>query len=256
MNDEKITAVIVEDDDEASFLLGKYLLEITGIELLSSHSTSESALPAILKSKPGIVFLDVELPGKSGIDLLEDLGKAGVRPCVIFTTAHNQYAIRAIRHAAFDYLLKPIDRDDLLVAVTRFRNDRRQQGFEQKVERMFSRLDRWKKISLNTQAGLILLDPAEIVYCMADWNYTHIFLLNDRKETVTMNIGKLVEVLPPWRFIRISRSIVINIAFLDRIDKRSKKCILVAGNKRYELPVPAGNVGKIEKEIEGLCKNL
>jgi len=252
MNSDIITSIIVEDDIEACLLLRNYLQDIPGIELISYHSNAEEALPSIIKGSPDIIFLDVELPKKSGMELLEDIQKVSINPCIIFTTAHNHYAVKAIKFAAFDYLLKPIDKDELLITITRFKMIRQHYNFEKKINLLFSHLDVTKKIKFNTQNGIIVVNLDDIIYCKADWNYTTLYLVKDRIETVTMNIGKLQESLPEQIFIKISRSLMINVNYIDKINKRMRKCYLLADNKKYELSIPVFNIKRIDSALNKL----
>lgn len=249
MPEERIGTIIVEDDKEASFLLRKYLQEIPGMEILSCHATAEEAYTSILQYLPEILFLDIELPGKSGIELLEEVRKTPYNPCVVFTTAFNHFALKAIKLAAFDYLLKPIDKEELLNTVAKFKMHRHENNFNQKLNLFISHLGAGNRIRLHTQNGLIFLNPDEILYCKAEWNYTIIYLINDRTETVSLNIGKLRKLLPEKPFPRISRSIIINTRFLEKINKRSRKCILADGRQKIELPIPIYNIKRIDEEL-------
>lgn len=249
MTEDRIRTIIVEDDREASVLLRKYLQEIPGIEVISFHSTAEEASLSILKHLPDIIFLDIELPGKSGIELLEEIRKTSFNPCVIFTTAFNNYALRAIKLAAFDYLLKPIDKEELLSTLAKFKIQHRETGFIQKINLFFSHLGSENKLKLNTQNGLIFLNLDDIIYCKAEWNYTVIHLIHDRSETVSVNIGKLRKLLPEKAFPRISRSIIIHTRFLEKINKRSRKCILADGQRKIELPIPRFNIKRLDEEL-------
>jgi len=176
MQTHNITILVVDDDPPSRQLIEKYLHTIPGITLLPSASEAETALSAILEHNPDLVFLDVEMPGKSGFDLLEELRKLDLSPCIVFQTAYNQYAIEAIRHAAFDYLLKPVDKEDLLKVLSRYKGHCQQNSLQGKLDDLIRHLHEHQKIRFNTRHGFLMIDPCDILYCQADWSYTERWL--------------------------------------------------------------------------------
>ena len=116
----KIKCVVIDDEKEACDRLESLLGKISYIDLIAKKTDAESGIKAIIESSPEIVFLDVEMPAKSGFDVVNEIHKIGLYPTFIFVTGYNQYAIKAIRNAAFDYLLKPVDIDELKEAINRF----------------------------------------------------------------------------------------------------------------------------------------
>jgi len=248
MKEDKITVMIVDDDIKSQQVLEYHLRSIPGIEILSIASSADEAYRFLLETVPDLIFLDVEMPGKTGFDLLYEIRKLGIKPCIIFQTAFDKYAIEAIKHAAFDYLLKPIDKEELLKALARVRNSRHQHTLEEKVESLISRIKSAEKIRFNTRAGFILIDPGEIIYCKADWSYTEIWFLKEKKEVVTMNIGKLESILPSEKFIRISRSIIINKDHVNRLNCKTRIITLSKTNDKYEFKISQENL----KSLKGL----
>ena len=117
---KNITCIIIDDEKEACDRLERLLGLIPGISVLTTETNPDMGIDEVVKLCPEIIFLDVEMPGKNGFDVVKEITKHGLFPTFIFVTGYNQYAIKAIRNAAFDYLLKPVDVDELKEAVKRF----------------------------------------------------------------------------------------------------------------------------------------
>ena len=234
---EKVRCIIVEDLEAPRAFLEKELQRFEALQLIGAYGSAEAALENIIPDKPQLIFLDVELPQKSGFDFLTDLKRINLHPCIIFTTAYDQYAIQAIKHAAFDYLLKPIDPEELTITINRYLNQASSCSMEEKIDKLLEHVNPNHKIRFNTRQGFILVSPAEIIYGEADWNYTRIFLTGDRQETISINIGKVLEKLPSGQFVRISRSHAINPKFLVKVNRKTKIITLKSGEHIFELPV-------------------
>jgi two-component system LytT family response regulator len=181
----RISAVIIDDEEHCIESLKKYLEEDTRIEIIKSISDSTKAIEQIIKIKPDLLFLDVEMPGVSGIEILQGLNQTSVKPFVIFITSFDKYTIDAIRASAFDYLLKPINKTELALSIERFLNS----FYKKEIETNYYSLlahSLQSKIRFNTTGGFILIDPMDILYIQADWNYSEIHLINNRKEVVVI----------------------------------------------------------------------
>jgi len=116
----KIKCVVIDDEKEACDRLEALLCKISNLDVIAQETNADSGIKTIIELSPEIVFLDVEMPNKSGFDVVKEVNESGLQPTFIFVTGYNQYAIKAIRNAAFDYLLKPVDIDELKEAVNRF----------------------------------------------------------------------------------------------------------------------------------------
>ncbi len=251
MAQEKISVLIVDDDKKSQEVLVHHLAAITDIEILGIASSADEAYRFLLENIPDLIFLDVEMPGKSGFDLLSDIRKLNIKFGIIFQTAFDKYAIQAIKSAAFDYLLKPIDQAELLEALVKFRNSRNQQHLEEKVEQLIRQIKPVEKVRFNTRSGFIMINPAEIVYCKADWSYTEIYLSDGKMIVVSMNIGKVEALLDPDAFFRISRSIIIAIKAIASVNRKNHSCIITYGGKELTLKVTAGHMKKLDDRLGG-----
>ncbi len=247
--DQQITALVVDDDKRSREVLSLHLRSIPGITVIGAARDADEALHMLMDKVPDILFLDVEMPGKTGFDLVADLKRRNIQTCVVFQTAFNHYAIQAIKTAAFDYLMKPIDPDELREVVAKYRVSHKKEGFEDKIDRLLDHLNPHKKIKLHTSRGFILIDPNEIYYCEADWNYSIVYYGDQQKETLCINLGKLLEMLPSTYFFRINRSIAINTRYLTCVSRKTHKCTIQKGFAEFSFTITARAIKDLEKQF-------
>jgi two-component system, LytTR family, response regulator len=246
MKAEPTKAMIVEDLYEGRLLLENLLKEYSNIALVASVRTVDEATLAYLKHRPGLVFLDVELDGRTGFEFLENIRGIDNRLKVIFTTAFDHYAVEAIRHAAFDYLLKPLDPYELKLTIQRYFESETPSAFDRNLATLKSSLQN-KPLKLNKKHGFVLVNPFDILCCQADWNYTEITLADGVRHLVTINIGKMEKQLPPSDFIRANRSLILNLNHLQQVDKAQKICLLKSGNQEIAIPLTVAKIRKLER---------
>lgn len=244
--DHSITALVVDDDQRSREVLTLHLGAIPGIKVIGAACSAGEAITILMEKVPNILFLDVEMPGKTGFDLVSDLRRLNIQTCIVFQTAYDRYAIQAIKSAAFDYLMKPIDPEELRELVTKYRAGKPQLQLSCKIDDLLSHLNAHKKIRFNTRTGFIMIDPSEIVYCQADWNYTEIWLSKNKREVVTMNISRVAELLSPETFVKISRSLLINRLLIGKLNRKSRILTLVKGDEQFELRVAASHLDALK----------
>ena len=172
---EKIKAIIVDDEPEARDIIASLLADFGDVEVLSKDESVDDAYLSIVRHEPDLVFLDIDMPKKNGFELIHKLKASKYSPAVIFITAYNQFAIDAIKHAAFDYLLKPVDIDELKRSIVRYKEEVRSKSTLSRIENLLQALQE-EKIRFNARTGTIYINPAEIVYCQADGNYSDLYL--------------------------------------------------------------------------------
>ena len=194
------------------------------------------------------------MPGKDGFELLREILNENMQPEVIFVTAFDKFAIDAIRFSALDYLLKPVSPYDLQNALIRFLGKPNNPDIANTTASLHILLEKTvlhaNKLKFNTHSGFFMVSPEDIIYVQADWNYSEVFLDDQKSELITINIGKLEEMLPKHLFYRISRSIIINISYLKRINRKKRIAILEKNGKEYTFKIPLLNIRKIENFIE------
>lgn len=243
-----ISAIIIDDEPDAINLLEDLLKDFDEIKITATADNVNTAFEVIKDQTPDLVFLDIQMPEQNGFELIKKLKTENLNHAIIFVTAYDQYAIQAVKHAAFDYLLKPVDRDELKEAIGRFRKVK-QDDLRERLNCLLDKLERPQKIRFNVRTGYILIDPEEIVYCQADGNYTDIFLTTREKEIVTYNLSNVWKMFPEKNFFRISRFNIINLKFLTRVDRKSKTCELTAVGHTYRLPLPKKQMKELKKTI-------
>jgi two-component system LytT family response regulator len=170
---------------------------------------------AIKKEKPDLIFLDIEMPWMNGFEMLEVLGE--IYFSVIFTTAHDQFAAKAFRISAVDYLLKPIDAGDLKEAVRKAQQKVEQQQGHANIEnllRNFKQPSSQQKIALPYRDGYEFVEVTHIIYCQAEGAYTKVFLDNKKYIVVSKTLGDIEELLPTDLFQRIHHSTVVNLDYV------------------------------------------
>ena len=175
-----IETLIVEDEKDAQCLLRDLLLEIEDVIVVDIVGDVDTAMTSVMKHNPDLIFLDINLPRKNGFELIHELRSLDMSIPVIFTTGFDEYAVSALRHGAIDYLIKPIDRDELKVAIIRYTQSAKK-DFATKMDQLLQKLNNIK-VRFNNRTGYILIDPEDIMYCEAAGNYTIIYL--DRKSVV------------------------------------------------------------------------
>ncbi|MDZ7742440.1 MAG: LytTR family DNA-binding domain-containing protein [Bacteroidota bacterium] len=235
METKKFKAVIIDDEDDAREILKKLLAAYPEIKVVNLSSNVAEARAAVIANEPDIVFLDIEMPGKSGLDLAREIRDQGIETDIIFTTAFNQHAIEAFKVAAFDYLLKPVDPDKLSETLKRFREENRKSSLNEKLE-VLNGILAPQKLRFNTKGGYIKLNPLNIIYFEADGNYTHVYLNSGRKECVSQQIGKIEDQLNHG-FVRINRSVIINKEFIGSFERKCKKIKLINELEEIEFKV-------------------
>jgi two-component system, LytTR family, response regulator len=213
-----ITATIVDDEPDCCeslvVLLERWCPEVKVLDICYS---GEAAIQSVKEHTPQILFLDIEMPFMNGFELLEHLG--GINFELIFTTSYNQYAIKAIRFSALDYLLKPVDREELQSAVQKAAQ-RKQHLLPQQLHLLLEKLKHpaaaLHKIAVPTMEGFQLLAADAIISCESDSNYTHIFLKDKRKLTASRSLKEMEEILEPYPFIRVHHSHIVNINEVEK----------------------------------------
>jgi len=216
-----IRALIVDDElnnrENLKSLLGEYCKEV---EVIGMADSVDSAFRIIKSNKPDLLFLDIKMPKKDGFALLEQLGDIDFE--VIIVTAYDQYAIQAIKFCAIDYLLKPINVVDLSQAVDSVAKRLDQKQENERLKQLISHLDkkdRSTKIGLASQNKIDFVEIARISRCEADNNYTHVYLDNKEKMTISKTLKEFEELLSDHGFIRIHQSHLVNSAHIQSLQK-------------------------------------
>lgn len=216
-----IRAVIVDDEQNSSEALEILLKESCPyVQILANCNSAELALEKIPRLKPDLIFLDIEMPNINGFQLLERLPEKNFE--VIFTTSYDQYAVKAFKFSALDYLLKPIDRDELEQAVQKLEKPVQHNLTEQLtilMQRISQPPSAFQKIALPTMQGLELVPVSSIISCTSNNNYTEFILSDKRKILVSRTLKDVEEMLHDYSFVRVHNSHIINLNAVTRYVK-------------------------------------
>lgn len=228
-----IKAVIIDDEPKAIQSLVWELSNFNDeLEVIATFTEPEKAIQYLETSKIDCLFLDIEMPTMDGFQFLEKLDDKDF--AIIITTAYNEYAITALKNEAIDYLLKPIDTDDLKETISKIKKhitrgfsvDR----FEDILLKFNNKLNH-KKITINTDGKLVFLEPRDIFYVESDGNYSTLYLSDKKKIVVTKKLKEINELLPKDHFFRIHNSYIINLHKIKEFLKSDGYVVLESNAK-------------------------
>lgn len=245
-----IRAIIIDDETHCISRLRSLLEECCkeNIQVAGAFQSADEGLSAIMKLQPALVFLDVQMNGQTGFDLLRKIQSVNFE--VIFTTAYEKYAVQAFKFSAIDYLLKPIDADDLLQAVAKVNHKIAGNEMSRRLDALFHNLKNIhepKKISISTVDGLTFLDVNDIVRCQSHINYTTIYLKTNQKITVSRTLKEFEELLGDYNFYRVHNSHLINLACIKKYNKGKSGVITMSDHSEIDVSL---------RRKEGLLKKL
>lgn len=234
---QKLRALIVDDEENARKLLAKLLEETLSFNEICFADSVSAANHELKEFDPDMIFLDIKMPGKDGFAIIQELRYKTKIPAIVFVTAYEQYAIQAIKHHAFDYLLKPVNRKELKQCVMKFIGSKEEElrGKESIIEGESH--DRIERIRVNTRNGTIFINPSVILFCKADGNYTTI-CTGEKKHLCSMNLGRVEEQLPRNGFIRVGRSHIVNLEYLTVLDRKECNVTLERAGESVTIKIP------------------
>lgn len=214
-----IRALIVDDEAEARGALRVILQRrAPDVEVVAEGTSVVEAIALIAQHRPDLLFLDVQMPGGDGFELLKQLGSWNFD--VVFTTGSSQHAIQAIRFSALDYLMKPVLGDELRAAIDRHiakhLTDKDVQAHL--LHNIAQPDERTMKLSITSGDRTLAIDPADITWCQADDNYTALHLADDRRLIAARTLMDYDRMLSPLGFIRVHKSALVNRRHVDGID--------------------------------------
>ena len=225
--------LLIDDDDFARETLEDIIIDISELEILKSLSESKMAIKYLATLQPDIVFLDINMPNKSGIDIQKEIIDLQLDTKVIFTTSHEEYVVEAFKNKAFDYLVKPISKTELKNTLKRLFKQNKNIPVQIPVNTASNN----NGIVIKNGFSTLLLKSDEIIYIEADGSYSNIYLIHGKTEVISKNIGKIEYLFSNEPFFKISRSNIINLKYLKKIDRLKKIVLLTCNSKNIELKV-------------------
>lgn len=236
-----IKAVIIEDEKKSAELLTQLLQKnCPDITILGKAENVKEGIDLVNKVRPELVFLDVMMPDGSGFDVLEKL--KDLKFDVIFTTATDKFAVKAIKYSALDYLLKPIETEELINAVKKVLDRNKSRPGETNEENLRSLLEnvrqnesQFSKITLPTGHAYEIVLIKDIIRCEANDNYTNVYLANGKKFLVSGTLKHYEDLLPEKDFTRVHHSHLINMNHMTRFVKEEGGYAVMSDNSKVEV---------------------
>lgn len=247
-----IRAVIIDDEPATRVALSALLREhCPDVTIAREAGSVEEGFRIISEVRPDLVFLDIRMQDGSGFDLLKKFDKVDFH--VIFVTAYEEYAIKAFRFSAIDYLLKPVDADELISAMAKFRQQAHAER-DLRVKTMINNLrfqeKHHKKIVLRTSEKFHFVEVTDIIYCESDGNYTTFFLRNHNQVIVSRPLKEFEELLSDYAFFRPHKSFLVNLSYLTGFEKSEGGYIILKDD--VKIPVSYRKKDEFLKIVEGL----
>lgn len=228
-----IRAVIVDDEKKAIDSLSWELTNFSDrVEVVATFQDPEVAINYLNNHTPDCVFLDINMPTMDGFQFLDKLEKKDF--AIVITTAYNEYALKALKHEAIDYLLKPIDSDDLKDTLKKIKKHH-SNGFPiAKIEEVlvnFNKNFNQKKVTINTDGKLLFLETDNIIYIESDGNYSTIIMADNQKIVVTKKLKEVNAILPDNYFFRIHNSYIVNLHKIKEFIKNDGYVVMQTNDK-------------------------
>lgn len=252
-----ITAILIDDDsnlrDGMRELLSFYAPDIA---IVGEAEDVAGGVTVIDKLKPQVVFLDIQLNDGTGFDVLEQLAKknGSTNAHIVFITAHEEYAIKAFRFSALDFLLKPVDPDELETVIAKIRTVLEKNNsyahIDLLLENIRKKVDNFKRIALTTSDGIHLFEVSDIIRCEGEDNYTTFYIKNNKPLIISRTLKEYEELLSEYGFERIHQSHLINIAYLKSYVKKDGGYVVMADNT--QLPISQRKKERLQEIIKSL----
>jgi two-component system LytT family response regulator len=239
-----IRTIIIDDEPHCSkALLNDLQKNCPTVDVLQTCASAKEGIMAIKKEKPDLIFLDIEMPWMNGFEMLEMLDE--IHFSVIFTTAHDQFAAKAFRISAVDYLLKPIDSSDLKTAVQKVEKKMDEGSSLQHITNLLRNMKQPgadQKIALPQREGYEFVDVSSIIYCGAEGAYTKVLMTDKKTMLISRTLGDVEELLPPELFQRIHHSSLVNVEYISQFLRTDGGYVVLKNGEKL-------SVSKAKKEM-------
>lgn len=249
-----ITALLIDDDSNLrngmKSLLARYAPEI---RIVGEADSVETGVPLLLQNPPQVLFLDIHLGDGSGFDLLEEVNKKGkLNSQIVFITAHEQYAVKAFRFSALDFLLKPVDPEELQKVIGKLKDviDKNDNvaHIDLLLENIRKKVDNFKRIALSNSDGIHLFEVSDIIRCESEDNYTKFYIKNSKPILISKTLKEYEELLTEHGFERIHQSHLINLAYLKSYIKKDGGYVVMADNSN--LPISQRKKDRLQELLK------
>ncbi|MDD2985935.1 LytTR family DNA-binding domain-containing protein [Flavobacterium sp.] len=252
-----ITALLIDDDDNLrqgmKSLLARYAPDI---KIVGEANSVKTGVETMERLQPQVVFLDIQMTDGTGFDVLEEIalrnGKSTAH--IVFITAHEQYAIKAFRFSALDFLLKPVDPDELQKVIEKIKNIVVKNDdfghIDLLLENIRKKVDKFKRIALSNSDGIHLFEVSDIIRCESEDNYTKFFIKNNKPVLISKTLKEYEELLTEHGFERIHQSHLINLAYLKSYIKKDGGYVVMSDNSH--LPISQRKKERLQEILKTL----
>lgn len=234
-----MNALIIDDEPDGISILKKMLdLNCSQVNVIGTCTNAIEGKQKVKELKPDVIFLDIQMPGMSGLEMIADLSPDEFE--VIFVTAHNQYMLQALQFSAADYLLKPIDEDRLIEAVERVEKRQLQKGDNKNIEALLYNLQKTgspseMKLCIPTFKGFVVLKLEDIIVCEAEKNYTIIHLKDKKPIVVSRPLMEYEKILESAGFLRVHRTYLINMQHVTEYHRGEGGVVIMSNGAEIEI---------------------
>lgn len=247
MDNVEITAVIIDDDSEAIYLLEMFLRQFPDIKIIGKSTKAPQGLLLVNKKLPDLVFLDIDMPDMTGLQVAESMKNKNFFSEIVFTTAYQQYAYKTLSIEPLDFLTKPFCPEDIQKVINKYLAKAEKKRHEQKLDNFIQSQSNPLPISIPTAHGFLYIDIKDIVYLKVKINGTEIYLQDGTVETVSLRINRLVILLNSTLIFQIHRGTYVNLNFVARIEKKKAICVLRFNNTTHEEDISKSNINNFKK---------
>lgn len=235
MINKQFKVIIVDDEPDARLLLSSLLSEINYVTVVGEADNVETALYKIVEHYPNLVLMDINMPGKSGLELVELLKTRNVDVPVVLVSGHEEYAVEAIRNQIYDFLLKPVSKTDLKAIIEKHQRLNKKDFLPGKLMEVLGAIKEDTKIRINSRHSYILINPSELVYCIAEAGYTIIHLISGKTEVSNTSLTHIESRVNNQNFYRLGRAVLINLDYVRSINKGTDSVLLECHDNKWEV---------------------
>ncbi len=234
MGKDQIGALIIESDVAAQEHIVRLLGLCSIVSLIETAPDTDVALLKVIEMNPDIVFLEYPVKGETGKKIIKIIKSNLPKTTVVFVTKSKKYAVDAIRHEVYDYLLKPIVKAELGKILEKVQPGK-QANMLALIDEIIEKKQEDSRLTFNTPKGFTIINPNEIMFCKADGPYTELHFINKSKELTNMFLSKIEKILNPYNFVRISRSMIVNKNYIRKVFPKTDTLILSVNGLEYEI---------------------
>jgi two-component system LytT family response regulator len=252
-----ITALLIDDDDNLRNGMQSLLLRYAPeIQIVGQANSVKTGVEAMEHLQPQVVFLDIQMTDGTGFDVLEQIAHRNGKSTshIVFITAHEQYAIKAFRFSALDFLLKPVDPEELQKVIEKIKNvlvkNDDYSHIDLLLENIRKKVDNFKRIALSNSDGIHLFEVSDIIRCESEDNYTKFFIKNSKPILISKTLKEYEELLTEHGFERIHQSHLINIAYLKSYIKKDGGYVVMADDSN--LPISQRKKDRLQEVLKTL----